>query len=216
LRKHFFKEPCSGMESGFEIYWRAALALETCHFHAGEAAGGDAGKAGGGAGEDVDGEAVHGNPFANADAQGGELSLTDPHAGEALAALGRDTKAGGEADEIFLEEAEIEVEVASTLGEIKDGITYELARAVVGSLPAAIGLEDRVPEGFAQAGAVACAADGVDGLVLEEDECVVALIALHLPDNVFLKGESGFEGESTRKENIHRRRSADGAGNLVV
>jgi hypothetical protein len=159
---------------------------------------------------------VHGNPFANADAQGSELSLSDPYAGEAFAALGRNPEAGGEADEIVLEEAEIVVQVASSLVEVEDGIACELAGAVVGGLPAAIGLEHGMGEAFAQTGAVARAADGVDGFVLEEDESFIALTALHLRDDILLKGKRGLKGKSTGKERFHRRRGKEGEGNLVV
>ena len=159
---------------------------------------------------------MHGNPFANANAQRGELPFAYPHAGEAFAAMGRDAESSREADEILLQEAEVVVQVASALVEIEDRISCELPGAVVSSLPAAIGFEDGVGEVFAQAGAVASAADGVDGLVLEKDERFLTLTALQAGDKLLLKRESGLKGESTRKKNVHRRRSADGAGNLVV
>jgi hypothetical protein len=142
---------------------------------------------------------VHGNPFADADAEGGEFSFPDPHASEALTALGGDAEASGKADEKFFEKAEVEVQVASTIVEIEDGIAGELAGAVVGGLAAAIGLEDGVRKSLAEARAVACAADGVDGLVLEKDESFVALAGLHLLHEPLLERERGFKGESTGK-----------------
>ena len=108
------------------------------------------------------------------------------------------------------------MQVAPTRVEIEDGIASELSRPVVGRLPAAIGLEDGMREGFAQTRAVACAADGVNRVVLEENEGFVALTALHLPDEILLEGKSSFKRESTRDEDFHRRRSAAGAGNFVV
>jgi hypothetical protein len=108
------------------------------------------------------------------------------------------------------------MEIATPRVEIKNGITSELAGAVVGSLAAAISLEDGMGKSFAEARMVACAANCVDGFVLKEDERFPGLAALHLHDQLLLERESGFKREATGKEDFHRRRSAAGAGNLVV
>ena len=90
----------------------------------GEAAHGDAGYAAGGDGEegrqafagDVDGEAVHGNPFADADADGGEFAVFHPDAGEAVAAAGIDAEAAAGENQGVFNFSEVLVEVAAAGG----------------------------------------------------------------------------------------------------
>jgi len=58
----------------------AGFGFEAGHGDAVDAAGGDGEEWGEGLAGDVDGEAVHGDPFADADADGGEFAVLDPDA----------------------------------------------------------------------------------------------------------------------------------------
>ena len=146
--------------------------VEAGHGDAVDAARGDGVEGGEGLRGDVEGEAVHGDPFADADAEGGDFAVADPDAGEAFLAGGGDVVVGEGADEGFLEEAEVGVEVLAVVAEVEDGVADELAGAVIGALAAAIDFDDGMREsgGLAEAGLVAGAADGVNGMVFEEEE----------------------------------------------
>jgi hypothetical protein len=75
---------------------------------------------------------------------------------------------------------------------------------VEGSLAAAVGFKNGVGEVLAEAGAVARAADGEDGFVLEEDEGFLAASSLKFGDEIFLEREGGFERHPARSEDFHR------------
>ena len=86
------------------------FAFERCDGDPVDAAGGDGGEAVERAG-DVDGEAVHGNPLACADADAGEFAVFDPDPGEVVAAGGWDAESACAVDEGLFEAAEVAVEV---------------------------------------------------------------------------------------------------------
>ena len=198
-------------EGVFDRNIRAAFMTETGHFHTSEAAGRDVREGLGGLSGDVDREAVHRDPFSDADAEGGEFARTDPHAGKAFAALGRYTVAGGKLDQQILEKSQIAVEIASPLSEVEDRVADELAGAVESRLSAPVGFKNRVGEVWAEARVVARAADRVDRLVLEKDEGFFGTAGLKLGDEVFLEPEGGLERHPARSEDFHRS-----AGNFAV
>ena len=150
--------------------WRA-FAFEGRDGDSVDTAGGDGGEAIERSG-DVDGEAVHGDPLAGADADAGEFAILDPDPGEVVASGGWDAKGAGAVDEGLFETAEVAVEVLAVGGEAEDGVADELARAVPCGFAAAADLDERGGEGLgiAEAGAVLGAADGEDGIVLEEKD----------------------------------------------
>src|SRR5882762_1539469 len=88
-------------------------------------------------GGDVEGETVGGDPAADVDADGGEFFFgdiarrLDPNAGFAGDAVGADAEIGGGADHGFFEGADIPVNVAADGIEIQDGVTDDLAWAVI-------------------------------------------------------------------------------------
>ena len=110
---------------------------------------------------------MHGDPFADADAEGGDFSVFDPDAGEAFTPGGGDAVELAKIDENGFEGSQIQVEVASALVEVEYGVANELAGAVVGGLAAAVGLDDGEGELLAceEAGLVAGASDCIDGFV---------------------------------------------------
>ena len=79
--------------------------VEAGHGDSVDAAGGDGLERGKRLGSDVEGEAVHGDPFFDADAEGGDLAVLDPDAGEAVFASRDDLVVGEGEDEGFFEEA---------------------------------------------------------------------------------------------------------------
>lgn len=150
---------------------------------------------------DVDGEAVHRNPFPDPDADGGELAVADPDAGEAGAAAGGDAEVLAGEDEDFFEFSEMLVQVLAACGEVKDGVADELAGAVVGGLPAAVGFVKGVGQGggIAEGGLVAEAADGVNGEVLEEENRVFRAASEDGGGVVLLELEPGAVGDGFRE-----------------
>lgn len=132
-------------------------------------------------GGDVDGEAVHRDPLADADAHRGEFGGgvvgTNPDAGRGGVSLGVDAKVSGGLDDGLFEKAHVGVEAEVQAIEVEDGIADELARAVVGDIAAAVGFfegdavtcEER-GRGEDVRGGTLAATDGDDGIVLDEED----------------------------------------------
>lgn len=78
-----------------------SLVVKTSHRDSVDAAGGDGLEGREGLRCDVEGETVHGDPFFDADAEGSDLAVLDPHAGEALLASGDDVVVGEGEDQRF-------------------------------------------------------------------------------------------------------------------
>jgi len=144
---------------------------------------------------DVEGEAVHGYPVAHAHADGGDFAVGDPGAGEALAAARGYAEGGADADEELLQGAQVAVKILAVIAKIEDGIAYELAGTVVGGLAAAIDLDERMGKmgGATQAGLVRGAADGVNGVVLEEEELIGDGAVATFGYEAILEGEALLE-----------------------
>ena len=118
----------------------AELALQARDAAAADAAGHDQVE-GGEVGRDVEGEAVRGDPARDAHADGADLLVPEPGAGEAGHAARREAVVRAGADHHFLEVAHVAVHVAPVGGEIEDRVADHLAGAVVGDVAAAAGLE---------------------------------------------------------------------------
>ena len=140
---------------------------------------------------DVEGEAVHADPVADTDADGGDFSVDHPCAGEAFAAAGCDAEVGANFDQQVLEGAQVAMKVLTMVAEVEDGIADELAGAVIGGLAAAIDLDDGMGKmrGAAQAGLVRGAANGVNRVVLEEQELIGDGAGAALGNEAVLEGE---------------------------
>lgn len=82
--------------------------------------------------------------------------------------------------------------------EVEDGVADKLPGAVVGALATAIDFDNgmRKLRGDTEAGLVAGAANGVDGLVFEKEESGLGLVVQHLPDVGLLKREGFLPGEA--------------------
>jgi len=143
---------------------------------------------------------VHGYPTADADADGGDLAIRNPSAGEGLAAACRDAELRADADEELLEGAEVEVEILAVVAQVEDGIADELAWAVIGGLAAAIDVDDGVDEvgSAAEAGLIRGAAHGVNGVVLEKEELIGDAADAALGDEAILKGEGLLEIDAAK------------------
>ncbi len=103
------------------------------------------------AAQDVDGEPVQAHPTPHAHADGRDLAVRDPHPRQPLAPCADDPVPGQRGDEHFLQEPQVNVQVAPALAEVEDGIADELARAVVSRLAAAMDRLDRVRQGGGRA-----------------------------------------------------------------
>ncbi len=179
---------------------RCRLGLQTGHAHPVQPAGRDGQERRQGLAGDVDREAVHRNPFPHAHPDGSELAVLHPHAGHALAAACGNPKLPASGDERVLDEAEVEMKVAAARVEVEDGIADELPRAVVGGLAAAVCFENGMWQGCrrAEGGLVAQAADGIDRLMLQQENGVAGLTGEDRGHGVFLHRQPVGVGNGMR------------------
>lgn len=100
-------------------------------------------------GVEVDGEAVEGDPSADADADGGDFGGlvglevvlgVDPDAGGLRVGVGGDVVVGEGGDDGGFEQSDVFVDAELGGVEIDDGVGDELAGAVVCDIAAAVGL----------------------------------------------------------------------------
>ncbi len=91
---------------------------------------------------DVERQAVEGDPFMDADADGGHFGAVHPDAGKSFHALALKTVFSEYADNHFFEGAQIPSDGTPPLVEIEDGIGHELSGAVIRNVSPAIHLDD--------------------------------------------------------------------------
>ncbi len=184
-------DDCGGFGDGD---FPAGLGCEASHGNAVEAAGGDCEKRRQALWGDVDREAMHGNPFPYANADGGELAVFHPDAGKAIAATGVHAEVVAGADEGVFEFAQVIMEVAATGIEVEDRVADELAGAVISRLAATVGFVKRVRKGggIAEGRLVAQATDGVNGLVFEQENRVAAAAIKDGSEVLLLQVEAGL------------------------
>ena len=133
-------------------------------------------------GRDVEGEAVHGDPFADAHAAGrdfgawGSVGIADPDTGGTFFAADGDCVGGAGVDDGLFEESHVGVEAEVEKIEIEDGVADDLAGTVVGDVAAAVGFGDfdtgageHVGRGEQVGAGFGAAADGDDGGMLNEE-----------------------------------------------
>jgi hypothetical protein len=90
------------------------------------------------------------------------------------------------------------MEVGGEFLQVENEVTDELAGPVKGGLSAAVDFDDRMRQrGGAKAGAVALASDGVDGVVLEEEELIGDLSGGAGGHIFFLEIECGLVSEAS-------------------
>lgn len=169
--EEILKNPGDGLREFPDTDCASCLALEAGHFHALNAAGRDFAK-GFERIADIDGKAVHGHPLPQADSQGGHFAVSNPDAGQSLAALRCESVFSAGPQEDFLEEAQTAVDIPAAASEMQDGISDELPRTVKGGLPSPVGFHDGMGQvgGIPQARVVPGASDGIDRLMLEQEE----------------------------------------------
>jgi len=149
-----------------EFLWGALpvpFIVEAGHDDAVDAAGVDVVKWGEALGGDIEGESVHGDPLAHADAHGGDFAPLDPDTGEAFFSSGFDPDLGTGLDEGLLHGAEEGVEVFALADEVGDEIANELSWSVVGCEASAVDLDDRVGEVNWELRLLSTESNGVDG-----------------------------------------------------
>jgi hypothetical protein len=150
------------------------LALKTCHLDATDATRRDMGECGEGFISYVQREAVHADPTPDADADARKLPIANPYTRESVHSPGLYAETGTDIEQKVFDGAQVDVQVLSALTQVEDGVTDELAWAVIGCLSATIGDMDwmRQRRGFSQAGLIRGASNGVYGLVFEEEEVI--------------------------------------------
>ena len=129
-------------------------------------------------GVDVEGEAMEGDAAAYLDAYGGYLASGGPNSGEARLDVGSDVEVGEGVDDDLLDGADVLQGADAQPAQVEDGVSDELAGAVVGDLAATVSLVDGNAEGGElgvcgqQMLVAAEAAAGVDVRVFEEEKSV--------------------------------------------
>lgn len=121
-------------------------------------------------GADIQGEAMHGDPFADSDPDTRNFSLIYPCSGEAFPGMRNDAEVGQGIDQDAFEEPEIGMEVSSVVSEIQDGVTYQLPRSMVGGLSSTIDLKYGVRQvgRLSQAALITGSSDCVDRRVFHK------------------------------------------------
>ena len=92
-------------------------------------------------GGEVEGEAVHGHPALYVDAYGGDLVPGDPDTGFSVTPGPCNAKTCEGTDQDLFQLPKMLSQVCAVSGEVHDGVADDLARAVVGDVSAAVGLE---------------------------------------------------------------------------
>src|SRR5690606_23594901 len=129
-------------------------------------------------GVEVEGKAVHGHLPGDANADGGDLALLGPDAGEALLPPGFDPEGGQGVDEDLLYRADIRHDPLGIV-EFDDGITDQLPGAVEGDVATPVDFVDLRPGRLdyltcgEEIGAVTVATDREDRRVFDQEEIVV-------------------------------------------
>ena len=142
--------------------------LDGGHDDSVDAAGGDVVEASEGFWSDVDGVAVHGDPFADADANRGYFTIFYPYSSEPFAGSGWDMEISAGEDECLFDGADVGVQVFAEFAEVNDGVADELTWTMVGGLPATVDFDVGMGEvgGVEQGGFISGSADGVEWAVL--------------------------------------------------
>ena len=97
------------------------------------------------------------------------------------------------------------MEISSATIEIKNRVARELSWAVVGCLSAAVGFKNRVRHGDAEAGLIAGAADGVNGIMLKKDEGLLAASRKEIFQKAALKIQCGGVVHPAGSKDFHSR-----------
>src|SRR5579884_3852915 len=145
----------------------------------------------------VQSEAVRGDPAADVDANGGDFSAVDPDSGSAFEAVRMNVELCEGVDERLFDGANIRDYVALPFAEIEDGVTDDLAGAMIGDVAAAIGVMELDAGALENLGRreeickMAVPAQRDDMGVLDDEERVGDFAALARVDELFLDGE-GF------------------------
>ena len=169
-----------------------------------EAAGDDAGEVPE-AGVHVQRETVPRHAVRDVDAQGAELAVPDPDAAVAVVAVRGYAEVGRRPDDRLLDAGDVVEHAEAAAGEVEDRIAHELAGAVVGDVPAAVGLGEPDAGGGAprfvpqHVFGVGGASEGVDGGVLEEKEGVGARARVAGGGDFRLEGEGLLVGDPRAK-----------------
>lgn len=163
--------------------------LKAGHRDAGEAAWGDGEKRRQGLTGYIDREAVHGDPFANADTDGCEFPILHPYTCHSIAAARAHPQIHTCGDERVLDEPQVQVEIPPPRIEVKYRVADELARTMVGSLSSAVGLENWMRQACSglKGGLISEAPDGVNGFVFEEENRVRFLPRQYISHGAILK-----------------------------
>lgn len=153
---------------------QGALGMKSGHAHSIDPTGGDGEEGRKAFSSHVQGKAVHSDPLAHSYADACNFAILHPYAGEARAPSSGHSVVGEGGDERFLQGAEVGMEILAVVSQVENGVAHQLARAVVGGLTAAVDLNDgmRKVNRFAKAALVASAANGVDGRMFEEEDCL--------------------------------------------
>ena len=119
----------------------------------------------------IERQAVLADPAARADANGRNLAALQPHPGLPCAALARQIEGGEHIEHHLLKRAQVQMQISAMALQVEHRIEHQLARGMVGDLTAAVDAKQRVGRRRgvkAQKGRIGAAAEGVAGLMLQQ------------------------------------------------
>ena len=107
--------------------------------------------------------------MSHADANRRDFSFLNPNTGQSFTTLRFNFELGQKFDQQSFNPAQIFVQILFAIAQIDNRITDQLARSVIGRLPATIDLKEwmRQMRSAAQAGLVRCPTDGVNRIMFE-------------------------------------------------
>src|SRR6516165_1808120 len=159
-------------------------------------------------GRDVIGEAVRRDPAADVDADRSKffflVSGFHPDAGPPGDAVGGNAEIGAGADHNFFERSNVPADIAPEMGKIQDGVTDDLAGAVIGDVSATVrfvefhGLLAQDGFGGEQIRAIGIAAECDDVRMLAEQEDVVDGAGFASGNKTLLQGEGLAVGDEAQ------------------
>ena len=162
--------------------------------HALDAAGGNSKEGRQGFPGYIEGEAVHGDPLFHPDADGGYFTVFYPDPYQPFPDAGLHAEPGTGFNQGVFQGGDVTVQIPAAAVQVRNGVSDQLAGAVVGGLAAAVDfMNGKGKHGTGvQAGVVPCTPDGINPGMFQQQQFVFPVrVFLMGPDQLFLEPQ-GF------------------------
>ena len=178
---------------GFYFEKYAALLLDRRHRHIRDSAGSDRVE-GREIAPHVQREAMHCDPMADTDADGGDLAFADPDPRQAGTRPRFDLEGSEQRDQERFNPTQIAMQILPVMAQVEEKITDQLPRAVISRLATPIDMEKWVRKMIRapQTRLIGRPPDGVNRFVLEKEELVPPLRLRAFSSQNFLLEEKGI------------------------